>query len=73
MTRIDTDAVAEILAAEAAQAFPGLIWFPAKVHGVPAAVTKVDGILFNFLAEGVSQSKVISEVPSDLKEHLTCL
>ena len=71
--RIDTDEVAEILAAEAAQAFPGLIWFPAKVHGVPAAVTKVDGVLCSYGTSGVSSSKVISEVPSDLKEHLTCL
>jgi hypothetical protein len=74
MTRIDTDVAAEQLAAEAAEAFPGLVWFPATAHGsIPCALTKVAGVLCSYGTSGVSGSKVISEVPSDLKEHLTCL
>lgn len=66
--------MSELLASEAARAFPDLLWFPAVVHGnIPCAVTKVGNILCSFSTSGVSSSKLITEVPSDLKEHIACL
>lgn len=71
---INTDEVAEILAAEAADAYPDLVWFPAVAHQrIPCAVTNVSGLLCSYAKSGVSDSKVISEVPADLKEHIVCL
>lgn len=72
--RIDTDLAAEQLAAEAAEAYPDLVWFPATAHGsIPCAIANVSGLLCSYAKSGVSGSKVISEVPADLKEHIECL